>query len=596
MNTSDPKSKAAEESAAEDSHEDSKVEERTGVAPQGYIPPSLVVSASRDMQENLQKEFTAELFATEEDTRTPQGEPKMALGALSWIAARKRQSFLALQQPLVFVNKQSLKAVTVQSAEQARLARVTLARFADGFVVNGTSSPMGFMLLHTPSERVFGSLMSSVSFSENEVMKLLEANPEKAPEDALGPEAVKIANEVATLRKLKSASLASSEVITKIKDFLIVKRAVVLHNAADKELLNAIRLMLQDAPRRRLIDDSMGHVSPDQSAETLLGMTCGLARVMSALDTLNGQFDFDTDERRRRAVNTFQLNWGQLGPNYKVAMEVERFEAVYEAWHESFEVVSGLPGCEGMPTVSKFWALLSGICNPSNSYLATSNYKKVAGVVQRFVSAAWQQPRDASGEIIPEAQRYAMLKTALFALDNKFTWQPAASSILNVDSGNGKGGGQKKKGGTSSGGGGAGQGGGGRSTGGKRSSGNGSSGENKVAGGGFNGFSANNCTLQIHCGKCNRPQCPKYHLSAAEHDKLPLCRTDPNCPMGLECGFRHASDIRAGSAQTSSKAGGALNFAAGVSLQPGTQLGAVKMSSDGSTIESFEPIIEDDDE
>jgi hypothetical protein len=65
MNTSDPKSKAAEESAAEDSHEDSKVEERTGVTPQGYIPPSLVVSASRDMQENLQKEFTAELFATE---------------------------------------------------------------------------------------------------------------------------------------------------------------------------------------------------------------------------------------------------------------------------------------------------------------------------------------------------------------------------------------------------------------------------------------------------------------------------------------------------------------------------------------------------
>jgi hypothetical protein len=70
-----------------------------------------------------------------------------------------------------------------------------------------------------------------------------------------------------------------------------------------------------------------------------------------------------SNERRRRAVNTFQLNWGQLGPNYKVAMEVERFEAVSEAWHESFEVVSGLPGCEGMPTVSKSWAYNRFIVN-----------------------------------------------------------------------------------------------------------------------------------------------------------------------------------------------------------------------------------------
>jgi len=115
-------------------------------------------------------------------------------------------------------------------------------------------------------------------------------------------------------------------------------------------------------------------------------------------------------------------------------------------------------------------------------------------------------------------------------------------------------------------------------------------------GGRVGGFSTDNCTYQIHFGMCNLPQCSKNHLSDSEVDSIPMCFKDPACLKGFSCGYRHVGDSRGGKLNSPKKGGGAINLASGVSLQPGLQLGAVKMSLDGSTIESFEPVVEADDE
>lgn len=373
-------------------------------------------------------------------------------------------------------------------------------------------------------QRVLRTLKFAVTYATQKIKEAMASNPESNEHKE---EITKLAAEVLITRKqiIEPGTVdelyKSSDLLSKIKQFEIVKFAIVAQNEVDCKICSIIGQMVDNPVTTRMIQNfrTSPHFAPKigNNVERELGLTIAAVSVITQVERHNEEVTLESVFQWENKLLDWQFDFARIGNN-GLRDQIIEFEQLYNRTKlMSDELANNDSKFKSYAERYNFiiWYFLPKLMNPKNKSQNNPTFKQYAHILHEICTEAKNLTHDHNRKIITEDTRYQIVVQRLKDMDAVI-----APSVLKQDTPSlnfvGKGGKGKpnplakgEKGSNHSG---------------KRTT--------------------NICANILRHGNCDKQGCTFESMTRADWEKRLPCnkKTTAKCGNGRSCWYMHEGD------------------------------------------------------